>query len=96
MIQSLDGSSGQRAPSAELGSGWWRDAMALTEPETRAEDRQYVLRNNKKKLRVLHHKATLTQQCHINLLTQQLDYITLLVQGEKKSYMIFFIDLSHF
>lgn len=32
-IRNRGGSSGRTAPSAELGSDWWRDAKALTEPE---------------------------------------------------------------
>lgn len=52
--RSLDGSSGRRAPAAELGSGWWRDATAPTEPEARAQNRRCVcvcvLRINKEKL----------------------------------------------
>lgn len=36
--QSLDGSLGRRGPTAELGSGWWRDATAPTEPEAGAKN----------------------------------------------------------
>lgn len=50
--QSLDGSLGRRGPTAELGSGWWRDATAPKEPEARAKKQSgcvcaCVLRNNK-------------------------------------------------
>lgn len=60
--QSLDDSLGRRAPSAELGSGWWRDAKALTEPKTRAENRQCVDKQQKETLLL----SSLTLQGHIN------------------------------
>lgn len=38
--QNLGDSSGQIAPFAGLGSGWWRDAKALIKPGERERERE--------------------------------------------------------